>query len=228
MMNSSRIGFISVSILCVFLCILLGAISAKHLFAALSSPPHVLNSVQLLPEPKPLPAVLLRSAKGEAFPREKFQGRWSLVFFGFTSCPDFCPMELQKLSSLLKLSQRSSNPKKNVQIVFVSVDPERDSAEKLVQYLAFFHPQIIGLRGDNPAIASFARFFGAAYDRSAIINNKAVIIPAGVAMPVSAGEQYLVNHATRVFVVDSQGKYVGSIVNTESPELIWEDLQKLF
>ncbi len=220
-MTSQRMGFMLVAVVCV----LLGAVSAKHLFAALSSKPLVLESVQLLPEPKSLPSVMLRSVTGDAFARENFYGHWSLVFFGFTSCPDFCPMELQKLSRLLKLSQPSGN---RMQVVFVSVDPERDSAEKLAQYVAFFHPQIIGLRGDNPAIANFARFLGAAYDRSAIIDNKVVTIPAGVAMPVNAGDQYLVNHSTRVFVIDSQGKYIGSIANAGTPELIWEDLQKLF
>ena len=220
-MTSQRVGLILAAILCV----LLGVVSAKHLFAALSSKPLVLTSIQLLPEPKPLPSVMLRNANGDAFAREDFYGRWSLVFFGFTSCPDFCPMELQKLSTLLKLSQQSDN---HVQVVFVSVDPERDTAEKLAQYVAFFHPNIIGLRGDNPAIASFARFLGAAYDRSTVIDNKVVTIPAGVAMPVNAGGQYLVNHSTRVFIIDSQGKYIGSIANAEAPQMVWEDLQKLF
>ena len=114
-----------------------------------------------------------------------------------------------------------------LQVIFVSVDPERDSAERLAEYLAFFHPHIIGLRGDNPAVANFARFFGAAYERTAIIDNKVLSVPAGAAMPAIAGEQYQVNHSTRVFVVDSQAQYIGSVANTESAELLWADLQKL-
>lgn len=205
-------------------CLALGALSAKQLFAAFIDRPITLASMQLLPEPKPLPPVMLRTAKGEAFSREKFQQQWNLIFFGFTSCPDLCPLELHKLAKLLKIARQHGN---DLQVIFVSVDPERDSAERLAEYAAFFHPQIIGLRGDNPAVANFARFFGAAYDRSAIIDNKVLNIPAGAAMPSIAGEQYQVNHSTRVFVVDSQAQYIGSIANTDSVELMWADLQKL-
>lgn len=219
--SSAKTGLVLFSVLFV----LLGIISGKHLIAALSSKPVALDNIELIPEPKPLPIVLLRDAKGDAFPRENFLGTWSLVFFGFTSCPDFCPMELQKLGKLIKLGEQNDHA---IKVVFVSVDPERDSAEKLAQYVAFFHPGIIGLRGDNPAVASFARFFGAAYDRSAIIDGKVIMIPAGTAMPATIGDQYLVNHSTRVFVVDPQGQYIGSIINSDSPEIIWADLSKLF
>ena len=219
--NSAKVGFVLLAVLFV----LLGIISGKHLVAVLFAQPLALNTIELLPKPKPLPAVLLRNANGDAFPRENFSGSWSLVFFGFTSCPDFCPMELQKLGQLIKFAEQD---KRDVQVVFVSVDPERDVPEKLVQYVTFFHPKIIGLRGDNPAIASFARFFGATYDRSAVIEGKAVIIPAGVAMPASVGEQYLVNHSTRVFIIDPQRRYVGSINNAGSPDIVWADLLKLF
>ncbi len=211
-------------ILIAFACLVLGAFSAKQLFAAFIDKPVTLASLQLLPEPKPLPQVMLRTAMGEPFTREKFQRQWSLVFFGFTSCPDFCPLELHKLSKLLKMARGNGN---DLQVIFVSVDPERDSAERLAEYLAFFHPHIIGLRGDNPAVANFARFFGAAYERTAIIDNKVLSVPAGAAMPAIAGEQYQVNHSTRVFVVDSQAQYIGSVANTESAELLWADLQKL-
>lgn len=219
--NVARVGWVLVALLCV----LLGVFSAKQLFAAFTSKPVSLASLQLLPEPKPLPQILLRTATGDAFVREKFQQHWSLVFFGFTSCPDFCPLELQKLGKLLTRAQQEHI---SLQVVFVSVDPERDSAERLGQYVAFFHPHIIGLRGDNPAIANFARFFGAAYDRSAVINSKVLSVPAGAAMPAIAGELYQVNHSTRVFVVDPQGQYIGSVTNTESIDVLWADLEKVF
>ncbi len=207
------------------LCLLAGVFSATQLFAALSPKPLALATVQLLPEPKPMPQVLLRTANGDAFAREKFLHHWSLVFFGFTSCPDFCPLELQKLAKLLKLAQQEGRP---LQVVFVSVDPERDNAERLAQYVGFFHPQIVGLRGDNPAIANVARFFGAAYDRSIIINRNLINIPPGAALPAAAGDEYQVNHSTRLFLVDPQGRFAGSAANVESAELLWSDLQKLF
>lgn len=220
-LNIPRAGFFIIATLC----LVVGVISARHLLAALAEKPLVLSTMQLLPHPKPLPKVLLRTAQGDAFARERFRQHWSLVFFGFTSCPDFCPLELQKLSTLLAFARDAG---KELQIVFVSVDPERDSAEQLARYVGFFHPQIIGLRGDNPAIANFARFFGASYDRSAVINNRLLNVPAGAAMPDVAGDQYQVNHSTRVFLVDPLGQYVGSAANIESAQILWSDLQKLF
>lgn len=214
--------FLLVVIAVVFM--LIGAVSAKKLYAAFAEKPLSLNSLQLFPTPKALPPVMLRTADGEAFVREKFLGHWSLVFFGFTSCPDFCPMELHKLGQLIKLAQAQGI---HPQVIFVSVDPERDVPTQLARYVEFFHPQIIGLRGDNPAIANFARFFGAAYERTAIIDNKVMNFPAGVAMPDVAGNQYQVNHSTRIFLVDPQGRYVGSAATPESAEVLWDDLQKL-
>lgn len=205
--------------------LLLGVMSAKHLAAALVKPSLALSTIQLLPQPKPLPPVMLRRANGDAFAREKFQQQWNLVFFGFTSCPDFCPMELRKLGKVLRLAHAAGQP---LRVVFVSVDPERDSGARLADYVAFFHPDIIGLRGDNPAIANLAQFFGASYDRSAIVNSKLLRVPAGAPMPLAVGEDYQVSHSTRVFVVDPQGQYLGSAMNIESAELLWADLQKLF
>lgn len=219
--NLARAGWVFIAI--IFL--LLGGFSAKKLSAAFIQKPIVLETLQLLPQPKPLPAVLLRTASGDAFSREKFEQHWNLIFFGFTSCPDFCPLELQKLGRLLALAQQEE---KSVQVIFVSVDPERDTSERLAQYVSFFHPHIIGLRGDNPAIASLARFLGATYERSAIINERAINIPAGAAMPGLAGEQYQVNHSTRVFVIDPQGQYVGSVAKAGTPEALWADLRQLF
>lgn len=219
--NSSRI-LLAVAALAF---LLLGAISAKKIFAAFANQPVTLENLQLLPAPKPVPHVMLRTVTGDAFVRERFENRWSLVFFGFTFCPDYCPLELQKLAKLLMWSEQENV---DLQIIFVSVDPERDSAEHLAKYVNYFHPAIVGLRGDNPAVANFARFFGAAYERSAIINGRVLNVPAGSVMPSIAGEQYQVNHSTRVFVIDPQGQYIGSVVNVQSPELLWSDLRKLF
>ena len=204
---------------------MVGAVGAKKLYAAFVEKPKTFTTVQLFPQPKPMPGVMLRTAEGEAFPRDKFIGQWTLLFFGFTSCPDFCPMELHKLSRVLTYAEQEGA---RVNIIFVTLDPERDSAEQLGKYVKFFHPRIIGLRGDNPAIANLARFFGAGYERSAIINNKHIDIPAGAPMPLIAGDQYQVNHSTRIFLIDPEAQYVGSVANPETPEILWGDLQKLF
>ncbi|WP_238582342.1 SCO family protein [Cellvibrio sp. OA-2007] len=197
----------------------LGIVLGMQHFSAASP----LTAAQMLPEPKPLTGFILENHRGEMASENIFRGHWSLVFFGFTSCPDYCPMELQKLAKLLNRMGAGDE----LQVVFVSVDPERDGQEKLASYVHFFHPQIIGLRGSNVELASFANFFGAAYDRSAIFNSKVLSIPAGINMPVEVGEQYQVNHSTRVFMVNPAGEFVGSFTSPYSVKDMLFDMQKL-
>lgn len=197
----------------------LGAALGAQQFSAASP----LDSAQLLPGPKTLPEFSLENHHGEVVGVNSFRGHWSLVFFGFTSCPDFCPLELQKLGKLLNLMGAGDE----LQVVFVSVDPERDGQEKLANYVGFFHPQIVGLRGSNLALANVAQFFGAAYDRSAIVDNKLLSIPAGINMPTNVGELYQVNHSTRVFVVNPNGKFIGSFTSPYEVENMVSDMQKL-
>jgi protein SCO1/2 len=197
----------------------LGVVLGAQQFSAAPS----LGVAQLLPAPKSIPEFVLENHRAEKVDAKVFRGHWSLVFFGFTSCPDFCPLELQKLAKLLNLMGAGDE----LQVVFVSVDPERDGSKKLANYVGFFHPQILGLRGSNLATANFAQFFGAAYDRSAIVESKLLTIPAGINMPTNIGDQYQVNHSTRVFVVNPQGEFVGSFTSPYEVENIQSDMQKL-
>ena len=197
----------------------LGIVLGMQQFSAASP----LTSAQLLPAPKPLAEFSLENHRGEMVDANMLRGHWSLVFFGFTSCPDYCPLELQKLAKLLNLMGAGDQ----LQVVFVSVDPERDGQDKLANYVSFFHPQIAGLRGNNVELARFAQFFGAAYDRSVILNSKLVSVPAGINMPIGAGDQYQVNHSTRVFVVNPKGEFVGSFSSPYSVEDMLFDMQKL-
>lgn len=197
----------------------LGVVLGAQQFSAAQS----LGVAQLLHAPKTIPEFVLENHRAEKADAKVFRGHWSLVFFGFTSCPDFCPLELQKLAKLLNLMGAGDE----LQVVFVSVDPERDGSEKLANYVGFFHPQILGLRGSNLATANFAQFFGAAYDRSAIIESKLLTIPAGINMPTNVGEQYQVNHSTRVFMVNPAGEFIGSFTSPYEVESMLSDMQKL-
>ncbi len=182
-----------------------------------------LVAATLSPEAKALPEFALENHRGEIIGIDTFRDHWSLVFFGFTSCPDYCPLELQKLAKVLNLMGKGEA----LQVLFVSVDPERDAQEKLATYVSFFHPQITGVRGSNVALAQFSQFFGAAYDRSAIVNGKVLTIPAGINLPVDVGEQYQVNHSTRVFIVDPAGAFIGSFAAPYEVEQMALDMQKL-
>jgi protein SCO1/2 len=183
----------------------------------------VYYSAQLLPAPKALPDFNLLNQYEVPVDKNLWIGRWSLVFFGFTSCPDICPLELQKLAKLL----RSADVNPALQIVFISLDPERDSSSKLQEYANFFHPDIVALSGSNAELARIAQFFGAAYDRTVIIDAKLFNVPAGIDMPAGAGDYYQVNHSARVFIVNQEGVYRGSFAPPFTPEMLLSDLTQI-
>lgn len=197
---------------------LLGFFIANQHF---SKPPELI-SAQLLPGEKKISGIQVESTQGETLDDGFLLGRWTLVFFGFTSCPDFCPMELQKLGKVLRMVDEP-----DLQVLFVSVDPERDANEKLKAYVEFFHPAIVGARGTNQEIARFAQLFGAAYDRSFILDKKLHEISAGMDMPADAGDLYQVNHSLRIFIVNPRGGYVGSFAPPHDAEVILQDLKSI-
>jgi cytochrome oxidase Cu insertion factor (SCO1/SenC/PrrC family) len=130
-------------------CMAAGIFIASQQFSSMPE----LRAVQLLPGSKKITGINLQSTREQGLHSDFFAGYWTLVFFGFTSCPDFCPMELQKISKALRLAGDTTD----MRVLFVSVDPERDTLEKLQAYLEFFHPDIVGATGDNKAIAMFAQ-----------------------------------------------------------------------
>lgn len=188
--------------------LLAGAVVVAVLLRAMHDRGPSLQSVQLLPSPKALEPIELQ-VNGMPVRLDTFKGTWALVFLGFLSCPDVCPVEMQKLGQMLKRFD-ASGLQKTPAVAFVSVDPERDAPEDIQQYVAYFDKRIIGVTGRNIELAKLARFLGAAYSRSATINGREYLIEAGADMPAGSGENYTVNHSSRIFVIDPQGRYVGS------------------
>lgn len=184
----------------------------------------IYTHAQLLPSAKAVPEFNLLDQTELPIDQSLWRARWSLVFFGFTTCPDICPLELQKLAKLLRLA----NTDIALQVIFISVDPERDRSATLREYTNFFHPDIVALSGTNADLARTAQFFGAAYDRSVIIGGKLFSVPAGIDMPDHAGTSYQVNHSTRIFIVNPEGEYVGSFMPPFEAEELWSDLTQMF
>ena len=113
---------------------------------------------------EPLRPSALIDDDGVAFAPERLQGRWSLVFFGFTSCPHVCPMTLQVLGTAA-VDPVSGVPAQKTQIVFVSVDPERDTPARIKRYLAGFGAGMVGLTGERNAVDRLSAEIGAGYRR---------------------------------------------------------------
>ena len=117
----------------------------------------------LWPNPRPIGAFLLQDHRGHAFTRERLDGVWTFMFFGYTHCPDICPGTLATLRRVERdLPANAPVPRQHV---LVSVDPARDTVEHLARYVAAFGPEFLGVTGDDGELARLARDVGAAYFR---------------------------------------------------------------
>ena len=147
--------------------------------------------VTLFPDPKPLTAFTLTDHQNRVFDLASLKGKWSFLFFGFTHCPDVCPTTLAVLAHARSNIARNKAYSEAVQFVFVSVDPNRDTAGKLKQYVDYFDTTFLGVTGDNAQIGNLAGQLGAAYQ---------VAITPGM-------ENYPVYHTTAVFLLDPGARY---------------------
>ncbi|QOZ72176.1 protein SCO1/2 [Bradyrhizobium arachidis] len=120
-----------------------------------------------------------------------FRGRLMLVYFGFTYCPDVCPTDLMAIGQALEQLGPDADA---VQPVFITLDPERDTAEHLAEYVPLFHPRLLGLTGSLDAIEATAEAYKVYFAK----------IPIGK----DAGE-YTVDHTSFIYLMDRDGKYLG-------------------
>jgi protein SCO1 len=127
------------------------------------------------------------------------QGKWTAVFFGYTYCPDFCPLTLQSLAQTQKLMGARA---KDMQIVFISVDPARDKPEVLKAYLASggMPANVRGLTGTDAEVDAAAKAFGASFEK------------------VGSGDAYTMNHTAYVFLMDPKGRFSLPLAYGLSPE----------
>lgn len=136
---------------------------------------------------------------GRPVDQSMLEGRWSLVFFGFTYCPDYCPTTLQMLEAT---KQQLGARAKDVQIVFVTIDPERDTPQALKDYLSTegFPEGVIGLTGTPEQVDAAARAYGAPYQK------------------VGEGEGYTMNHGLTIYLMGPDGKFRSAVAHDLGPE----------
>lgn len=146
----------------------------------------------ILPAPREIPPFNLVDQRGAAFDNSRLLGHWSLLFFGYTSCPDVCPVTLSVLSGVEKklagAGERDLLDKLDVYLI--SVDPERDSAAALAKYLGAFSPRFTGVTGSHDAIAALAASLNVAFMK----------------VPAANGE-YVIDHTGNIVVVNPKGHY---------------------
>lgn len=151
----------------------------------------------LLADPLTLKPFHLLDHKGRIFSNNNLNGRWHLVTYGYTSCPDICPTTLAVLAEFLD-HMNVMYPKDDVRVLFYSIDPQTDSVERLNLYVPYFHPNFLGLRQANnesqpDSMDSFASSLGMV----------SVITPAP---PNVKGAPYAVAHGIMLFLLNPQGK----------------------
>ena len=100
---------------------------------------------------RPLPEFNLTDHNGQPFNLASMQGRWHLLFFGFTNCPDICPDTLQKMGDVLRQIE-DEKQRERLRMTFVSVDPDRDDLERMKAYVTYFHPELNSARGELDAV----------------------------------------------------------------------------
>ena len=138
---------------------------------------------------------------------EIFIGRASAVFFGFTHCPEICPTTLNDLAIA---RQALANGSDKLQIVFITIDPERDTVEVLKDYIPYFGDQVTGITGKPEHVLQLAKDWGIFSERIK-----------------TSGGGYTINHTATVFLLNAQGRMTGTIDISEPPDVVEAKLKKL-
>jgi protein SCO1/2 len=183
----------------ILLAILVGSISALagiSFWKVMQGPPQASDAtLLLLPEPRVIADFSLVDDDGQPFSLERLKGQWSLLFFGFTHCPDVCPSALYDLAQVRKTLARNDPEKtNNLQVLFVSVDPERDTPRQLNQYVNYFDPEFTGVTGPEAQLAPLTLQLGIAYR---------------IEDHEPGSQQYNVDHSASILLMNPDGQLHG-------------------
>lgn len=154
----------------------------------------------------PLKPIQLQDMHGQTFDLNRLRGQWSIIFFGYTSCPDICPTTMLMLKQLMT-ELRDQYP---TQVILISVDPDRDSREKLAKYIKFYSSSFLAVRGKVDNLQVLLNQFGAYYE----IEDK-------------AGNDYHVSHTASLFIIHPDGKLVAALRAPHDINSISQSYRKL-
>lgn len=181
-------------LLIVFLAGGLGLWASQRALAPAAPALPATKAVTLLPTPRALPAFSLQQADGAALTPETLQGHWTVVFLGFTHCPDVCPTTLAQLAGAQK--QWASLPDASrPRVLFVSADPDRDSPQLVAQYAHAFHPDTLAATAPLPQLEAFARSLSLVFMK----------VPG----PNGDPADYSIDHSAALVLLDPQARMAG-------------------
>ena len=186
------------------------ALVATRFITPKPAPGPAMQAVTLLPQPRTIPAFSLRQSDGTPLIPGELHGHWTLVFLGFTFCPDVCPTTLTDLAQAQRQWEalpESTRPR----VLFISVDPERDTPDRIGEYAHAFHPDTLAATGDIPALEAFARSLSLVFMKAA-------------PEPGAAADQYSIDHSAGIAVLDPEGRMAGVIQPPFQPQAVANDL----
>ena len=144
----------------------------------------------------------LTAHTGKTVSDTDFEGKYRLIYFGFSFCPDVCPIELEKITAALTKMEAAGTDTSLIQPLFITVDPERDTVEELRQYMSGFHPSFLGLTGPVDTIREVATQYKIFYSK---------VGGTGVG-------DYLVNHTNLILLMDKDGSFLKLFGAIDAPE----------
>ena len=197
---------ISIVVICIVaLAGLCAALLWRH-----SAPAVELATGTYLSPSRALPDFSLIDAHGRPFGPAQLKGSWSMMFFGYTNCPDFCPTTLTTLAALEKRLRADAAPVRP-QVIFMSVDAKRDTPAQLAKYVPYFDPEFIGLSAaDQPAIEAVAAKLG-----------------VGVIISPKADGTYTVDHSGAIFVLNPDGRLTAILTGPFTVSALQADFQRI-
>lgn len=181
---------ITVFVLLVVMVLMVGAVIHKLLSPRVITDEELrINGLYILDTPRQLKDFTLLDHKGKEFDKSRFQNKWSLVFFGFTHCPDICPTTMALLNELQ--TKLSGDVLDQTQVILVTADPARDTVEKLAEYVPFFNPDFVGLTGEFITIKRLANQLNVPF------------------VKVTQGDSYTIDHGGQIVLINPRGDYHG-------------------
>ncbi len=181
-------------------------VTGAWLSLRVAQPPPTPSTATVLPQPKPLVEFNLIDDQNQPFTQASLTGQWDLVFFGFTNCPDICPLTLQRLNDA-RAQAFEDGDATAPRIVLVSVDPERDRPDNLAAYVNYFGDNIVGVTGDLEQVQVLTDSLGIWFGKN------------------DTGDgNYSVDHSSAVLMINPQGEFAALFSGPDDAAAIARDL----
>ena len=187
------------------LALALGWVLGERLFRHLGSPPDIAGIY--LPDAQALPPFQLVHQSGRPFTNNDLLGHWTFLYFGYSYCPDVCPLALTDLNRLQR-RLATAGADGDTAYLFVSVDPQRDTPERLRDYVTYFNPKFQGATGSDEALSPLIKALHAFYQR---VDNP------------DAPERYTMDHTSTISLIDPQGRLRAIFTPPQDPERMATD-----